>query len=106
MEIDTSREGKGPEGDNETDDGQQSTPQPSDEEDATTADEESASLQDERRPKLSFNTQRSKVPGGPPPRRELPFTRKPQAREKSQIKPHRTEDDVEDTAGETDDDEL
>ncbi|RJE26082.1 hypothetical protein PHISCL_01607 [Aspergillus sclerotialis] len=110
MEIDTSRDGKGSEGDNETDDGQQSTPQPSDEEDGTTADEESSSLQikeDESRPTLSPKTQRSQVPGGPPPRRELPFTRKSQGQKESQVKSHRVEDNVEeDTAGETDDDEL
>ena len=109
MEIDTSRDGKVPEGDNETDYGQESTPQPSDEEDGTTAEEEEPNplqIKEDEGPNPSSNTQRSNVPGDPPPRRELPFTRKPKGGKETQMSRHRAQDDIEDTAGETEDDEL
>lgn len=109
MEIDKSRDGNIPEGGNETEDGQQSTPQPSEEEDGTTADEEPNLLQIKGREgtqKLESTAQRRKAPEVPPPRRELPFTRKTQGGKGTDTQVSRAKNDLVDTAGDTDDDEL
>lgn len=109
MEIDKSRDGNIPEGANETEDVQQSTPQPSDEEDGTTADEEPTLPQIKGREgtqKLESTAQRRKAPDIPPPRRVLPFTRKKQGGKDTDTQVPRAKNDLVDTARETDDDEL
>lgn len=93
----------------ETDDEQASTPQQLEEEEAATTDEEPEpppveSMQG--RSKATSNHPAKKVPSAPPPRRELPFARRTQGESQTQPQPHHAEKDAEDTAGETDDDEL
>lgn len=108
MDVDKSRPGGVPEEPEETDDGQASTPQPLEEEEASTTDEEP------KPPPIESSQGRSnepsdrpaaKTPSAPPPRRELPFVRRAQDGKQSQTQPRPTED-AEETAGETDDDEL
>jgi hypothetical protein len=108
MDVDKSRPGGVPEEPEETDDGQASTPQPLEEEEASTTDEEP------KPPPIESSQERSnepsdrpaaKTPSAPPPRRELPFVRRAQDGKQSQTQPRPTED-AEETAGETDDDEL
>jgi hypothetical protein len=108
MDVDKSRPGGIPEEPEETDDGQASTPQPLEEEEASTTDEEP------KPPPIESSQGRSnepsdrpaaKTPSAPPPRRELPFVRRAQDGKQSQTQP-RPAEDAEETAGETDDDEL
>lgn len=104
MAAEKSRDGNIPEEGNETDNGQQSTRQPSDEEDGTIADEKPSSPQTKTGEGTS--DQRGKASAGPPPRRELPFTRTTRGKKNTETQPPGAENDVADTAGETDDDEL
>ncbi|KAL4894650.1 hypothetical protein BDV59DRAFT_200979 [Aspergillus ambiguus] len=115
MDVDKPQRGRDllePDG---TDDDQQSTPQPLEENEDTATDDESSSPaaeqeQDDRdkesdvkrlseRPKM-------KQPSNPPPRRELPFSRRPPAKKDSPGKSSAQQNADEETAGETDDDEL
>lgn len=109
MEVDQDKK-QDPEGDQETDDEQRSTPEPLEEEekaDGTTDDESAPSPAQEGSQKPSINDQPAlKEPTTPPPRRELPFTRRAQEKAQTHEKPHHAEADAESTAGETDDDEL
>lgn len=108
MEVDQDKK-QDPEGDQETDDEQRSTPEPLEEEkaDGTTDDESAPSPAQEGAQKPSINDQPAlKEPTTPPPRRELPFTRRAQEKAQTHEKPHHAEADAESTAGETDDDEL
>lgn len=105
---------QGREQDQETDDEERSTPQPLEDEgdNATTTDEESV-LSHAEPEKKDDGVQNSNISNGPmlkdpaasPPRRELPFARRVPEKE-VQSQPYQAEDDVESTAGETDDDEL
>lgn len=99
----------------EQDDEERSTPQPleDDGDNDTTTDEESV-LSYAKPEKKDHGVQNLNISISPmlkdlaasPPRRELPFARRVPGKKKAQSKPHQTEDDVESTAGETDDDEL
>ena len=111
MDVDKSRPEDAPEEAEETDDEQGSTPQRLEEEDAATTDEDLEpppveSMQS--RSKAPSRHPDTKVPSAPPPRRELPFTRRAKggSQTQSQSQPHQEEKGAEDTAGETDDDEL
>lgn len=106
---------QGREQDQETDDEERSTPQPSEDEgdNGTTTDEESvlshAELEKKDDGVQNFNISNGpmlKDPAASPPRRELPFARRVPEKKDVQSQPYQTEDDVESTAGETDDDEL
>lgn len=102
--------------DQETDEEERSTPQPLEEEgdNGTTTDEESVSWLAEQEkkddgaqsPNMS-NRPMLKEPAAPPPRRELPFAKRASEKKEVQNQTYQTEDDnIESTAGETDDDEL
>lgn len=107
MEVDQDKK-QDPGGDQETDDEHLSTPEPLEEEaDGTTDDESAPSPAQEGAQKPNINDQPAlKEPTTPPPRRELPFTRRAQEKAQTHEKPHHAEADAESTAGETDDDEL
>ncbi|KAL4927825.1 uncharacterized protein BDV17DRAFT_119261 [Aspergillus undulatus] len=106
MDVDQSRQKVDNGADQETDGGGRSTPQPL-EDDSTTSDDEE--------PVLSANKprqgrQRQELPQKtaarpPPPRRELPFARKP-GKETAPARPTPVLEDLDRTGGETDDDEL
>lgn len=96
--------------DQETDDGQHSTPQPLEEEgDGGTTDEESVPSPTKKEKVTSdvqgpsINHPLTKESAAPPPRRELPFVRRVPGKEGTQTQPG---EGAESTAGETDDDEL
>lgn len=99
MDVDQKMVGDGSLADQDTDDGPPSTPQPLEEDESTaTGSELEASTE-------AANSTRSSRPDEvAPPRRELPFTR----RGPSLAKDSRPASDLaaEETAGETDDDEL
>lgn len=108
MEIDEAGALDDPEENRETDDGRRSTPQPLEEEDNTTTDEEFAPLSIEQGretctqgPTSTVSVERPVLgePSTVPPRRELPFIRRAHRENKS----HQTEEEPEETAGETDD---
>lgn len=103
MDVDKRDEGiEG--GDNGMDDDDRETPQPLEEEDGTTTDDEDLPPPRtvENAGSKTADRPSAKKPDSPPPRRELPFTRKNQP----QPQPQLTAEGAEDTAGETDDDEL
>ena len=101
--------------DQDRDDGERSTPQPLEDEgdNDTTTDEESVLSHAEQEMK-DYGGQNSNIsnrpmlknPAASPPRRGLPFARRVPEQKGAQGQPHQAEDDVESTAGETDDDEL
>lgn len=92
--------------DQETDDGQRSTPQPLEEEgDGSTTDEESVpspTKKEKENSDVQVNRPLTKESAAPPPRRELPFARRVPEKKGTQTQP---EEGAESTAGETDDDE-
>lgn len=105
---------QGREQDQETDDEEGSTPQPlEDGDNGTTTDEESV-LSHAEPEKKDDGVQNSNISNGPmfkdpaasSPRRELPSARRVPEKKEVQSQLHQAEDDVESTAGETDDDEL
>lgn len=107
MEIDNSRDGNIPEGSNETDGAEQSTSQPSEEEDGTTADKELNMPQIKGRGgtlELESASLRRKAPDVPPPRRELPFTRKTRGERDTETQVLRAKNNLANIARETDDD--
>ena len=96
--------------DQETEDGQRSTPQPLEEEgDGSTTDEESVPSPTKKEKETSdvqepsINRPLTKESAAPPPRRELPFARRVPGKKGTQTQ---SEEGAESTAGETDDDEL
>ncbi|KAL2013427.1 hypothetical protein VTN00DRAFT_952 [Thermoascus crustaceus] len=122
MEIDEARDQHLSEQDEATDEGRHSTPQPLENEEETATDEE---LSPPPRGVVKISKKEGeeagKVPGrpvtakppSPPPRRELPFKRKTAAKSHTKLiateenqKPAQLAEDAEETAGETDDDEL
>ncbi|KAG2415760.1 hypothetical protein HFD88_006951 [Aspergillus terreus] len=116
MEVDQPQNRRDAQEPDETDDEQRSTPQPlEDNEETATDDESSASAggQDHENADAESSGKRlsarpaMKKSTEPPPRRELPFARRPQAKSDSPAKQPSQQDEAgEDTAGETDDDEL
>jgi hypothetical protein len=116
MEVDHDGQNDGRSDDQETEDEETSTPQPLEDDEITNTGEAlaSPSVENEREdnkqasgetPQKSTILTNSAVP---PPRRELPFVKKPQV---DHMPPRSNEsmaagEDAEATAGETDDDEL
>ncbi|KAL5355461.1 hypothetical protein BJX96DRAFT_141349 [Aspergillus floccosus] len=116
MEVDQPQNRRDVQDLDETDDERQSTPQPLEENEETATDDESSASADgkdqdnlDREPRAKQLSARPamKKSTEPPPRRELPFARRPQAKTDTPEKqsPQRKEA-AEDTTGETDDDEL
>jgi hypothetical protein len=116
MEVDRDGQNDSRSYDQETEDEQTSTPQPLEDDENTNAGEAlaSPSTENEREnnKQTSSETLQDSTIGrnsaAPPPRRELPFVKKPQA---NHLTPRPSEsvaagEDAEETAGETDDDEL
>ncbi|KAJ5095178.1 hypothetical protein N7532_007469 [Penicillium argentinense] len=88
-------------GDQETDEGGQSTPQPVEDRAGTTTDDDSEPEPEPHSKAVKYTPPSRDTP---PPRRELPFTRRgPPARTQQKTVPGPAGDE---TAGETDDDEL
>lgn len=109
MDVDQKIVGDGSLVDQDTDDGGQSTPQPLEEDENTATDNEldaptEAATPAARLEQTASSTRSSRPDETAPPRRELPFTR----RGPSLAKDSRPAPDLaaEETAGETDDDEL
>lgn len=118
MEVDKTKDDGVAEDNQETDDGERSTPQPLEDEDNTT-DDEDVDLQpaEQRREKdtqtrgpttstgSSVEHPIRKEPSSPPPKRELPFLRRTQTRDntahQAEEKPSGAAEDIDD-----DDDEL
>jgi hypothetical protein len=98
MDIDPTKAGRGPASDQETDEGQ-STPEPLNEENISSTDDNSSA--DE----LAQLNRVAPTKGTAPPQRELPFAKRTGGTTKSTI-PITAREDTEETAGETDDDEL
>lgn len=122
MEIDEARDQHLSEQDEATDEGRHSTPQPLENEEETATDEELSppprgvikisKKEGEEAGKVPDRPVTAKPPS-PPPRRELPFNRKTTAKNHTKLvateenqKPAQLAEDAEETAGETDDDEL
>lgn len=109
MEVDRHRISDEDLHDQETDDGDQSTPQPLEEEETTATDNEFDRLMEaaptpNRLKHVATSKGASSVKQTAPPRRELPFTRQgPSLTKGSRPEPSEAADE---TAGETDDDEL
>ncbi|KAF7115103.1 hypothetical protein CNMCM5793_001337 [Aspergillus hiratsukae] len=116
MEVDRDGQNDSRSYDQETEDEQTSTPQPLEDDENNNTGEAlaSPSIENERENNKQTSTetpQDSTIvtnPAAPPPRRELPFVKKPQA---NHLTPRPSEsvaagEDAEETAGETDDDEL
>lgn len=106
MEIDQTKDDI-PSDDQAAEDGGQSTPQPLEKSEATTTDEEDLAPA-EAAPSAAKQLQPVQASGRPPspkeaapPRRDLPFIRRDSSKTKQ-----RSEPPAEETAGETDDDEL
>ncbi|GAB1193130.1 hypothetical protein APSETT444_002333 [Aspergillus pseudonomiae] len=117
MEFDQTMHSNDSEKANETADERSSTPQPLEESDENTTDEGSPAPSDPTGSEDERHMLERRGPTGrsvikelplPPPRRELPFARKVQtAVTKPKTQAHQQENNnTEDTAGETDDDEL
>jgi hypothetical protein len=98
MDVDPTKTERGPVDDQETDEGH-STPEPLDEENNSTTDDNSS--EDEP----AQPTRVTPVQEAAPPQRELPFAKRSGGVTKSTT-PATAKEDPEETAGETDDDEL
>ena len=99
MDIDPKKIDRGPANDQETDDEGHSTPEPLDEENNSSTDDRSS----EDEPAQPKRVAPAKETG--PPQRELPFAKRARNTTKSNT-PNTAKEDPEETAGETDDDEL
>ncbi|KAF9883036.1 hypothetical protein FE257_004319 [Aspergillus nanangensis] len=117
MELDRPDDRQNSEKHKEINEKEQSTPQPFEEEGNNTTDSDSdSSVQSPRKESSNdsqINSSREPVrrpatkESTPPPRRELPFTRKTDVkRHVAETRPHRQNEAAEDSTGETDDDEL
>ena len=116
MEVDHSGRNDGRSDDQETEDEETSTPQPLEDDENTNTGESlvSPSIEHKREDnkQASDETPQNRTivtnSAVPPPRRELPFAKKPQKNHMSQRSNESVAagEDAEETAGETDDDEL